>query len=259
MILLSLRLYPSVVPVLTAANAGHKEELGKQIPAGGKVREDLLWIATKFNYLHNKKFMTSVANSEFWEAHYQEGTARWDLGQAAPPFASLLNSPYAPSPGRMAVLGAGRGYDALLFAQRGFEVIGFDFAPSAIADSTALAQNSGIPAQFLQRNIFDLPAEFPGYFDYVLEHTCFCAIDPASRPAYVQLVKSLLKPQGELIALFWAHSKPGGPPFGATITEIKEYFQPDFEITSLTLASNSIPERQGEEYLGRFKTATRTP
>ncbi len=200
--------------------------------------------------------MTSVANSEFWETHYQEGTTRWDLGQAAPPFVSLLASPTAPLQGRMAVLGAGRGYDALLFAQSGFEVIGFDFAPSAIAQSKALAQNSGIPAQFLQRNIFDLPAEFPNYFDYVLEHTCFCAIDPSSRPAYAQLVKSLLKPQGELIALFWAHSKPGGPPFGTTIAEIKDYFQSDFEITSLTLATNSISARQGEEYLGRFKKLT---
>lgn len=200
--------------------------------------------------------MTSVANPEFWEAHYQEGTTRWDLGQAAPPFVSLLDSPTAPLPDRMAVLGAGRGYDALLFAQKGFEVIGFDFAPSAIADSTALAQNSGIPAQFLQRSIFDLPAEFPNYFNYVLEHTCFCAIDPSDRPAYVKLVKSLLKPQGELIALFWAHSKPGGPPFGTTIAEIQEYFQSDFEITSLTLATNSAPERQGEEYLGRFKKIT---
>lgn len=198
--------------------------------------------------------MTSVANPEFWEAHYQEGTTRWDLGQAAPPFVSLLDSPTAPLPDRMAVLGAGRGYDALLFAQRGFEVIGFDFAPSAIADSTALAQNSGIPAQFLQRNIFDLPAEFPNYFNYVLEHTCFCAIEPSDRPAYVKLVKSLLKPQGELIALFWAHSKSGGPPFGTTIAEIEQYFQSDFKINSLTLATNSVPERQGEEYLGRFQT-----
>ncbi|KJH72435.1 methyltransferase domain-containing protein [Aliterella atlantica] len=202
--------------------------------------------------------MTSVADSEFWEAHYQEGRTRWDLGQAAPPFVSLLDSPTAPLPDRMAVLGAGRGYDALLFAQRGFEVIGFDFAPSAIADATALAQNSGIPAQYLQRNIFDLPAEFPNYFDYVLEHTCFCAIDPSDRPAYVKLVKSLLKPQGELIALFWAHSKPGGPPFGTNIDEIREYFQSDFKITSLSLATNSIAERQGEEYLGRFQVESGT-
>lgn len=196
--------------------------------------------------------MVTVASSEFWENRYIEGTTGWDLGQAAPPFVSLLNSPAAPKIGKIAVLGSGSGYDALLFAQKGFEVIGFDFAPSAIASATQLAQNSGISAQFLQRNIFDLPAEFPHYFDYVLEHTCFCAINPGDRPAYVQLVKSLLKPFGELIALFWAHNQPGGPPFGVTTAEIRQYFEPDFKINSLTLANNSVPQRQDQEYLGRF-------
>ena len=204
--------------------------------------------------------MTSVANFEYWENRYIEGKTGWDLGQAAPPFVSLLNSPAAPKAGKIAVLGSGSGYDALLFAQRGFEVIGFDFAPSAIAlarsqsfaASTALTQNSGIFAQFLQRNIFDLPAEFPYYFDYVLEHTCFCAIEPSLRPAYVNLVKSLLKPSGELIALFWAHNQPGGPPFGVTTAEIHQYFEPYFKINSLTLTNNSVPQRQEQEYLGRF-------
>ncbi len=204
----------------------------------------------------------TTANSQYWENRYQEGTTGWDIGQAAPPFVSLLDSAAAPKPGKMAVLGSGSGYDALLFAARGFEVIGFDFAPSAItqsvalraiASATELAQNSSISAQFLQRNIFDLPAEFPHYFDYVLEHTCFCAIAPGDRQPYVQLVKSLLKPDGELVALFWAHNQLGGPPFGTTTTEIRQYFEPDFRINSLTLANNSVPQRQGQEYLGRFQ------
>lgn len=197
--------------------------------------------------------MVSAANPEFWEKHYNEGTTRWDLGQAAPPLISLLNSPQAPSPGKVAVLGCGRGYDALLFAEHGFEVIGFDFATSAIADATALASASTSKAKFLQRDIFDLPAEFPNHFNYVLEHTCFCAIDPSQRPAYVKLVKNILQPQGELIALFWAHTRPGGPPYGTTLTEIEQLFATDFEIISLEKVTNSVPQRQNEEYLGRFQ------
>lgn len=197
--------------------------------------------------------MLSIANPEYWENHYQEGTTRWDLGQAAPPLQSLLNSLLAPPPGKIAVLGCGRGYDAILFAQHGFEAIGFDFASSAIADATALAQASGSSAKFMQRDIFQLPAEFPHEFDYVLEHTCFCAIDPSLRSAYVKLARNILRSQGELIGLFWAHTRPGGPPFGATTEEIQQLFAPDFNIVSLELVTNSIPERQGDEYLGRFR------
>ncbi|GAB1540138.1 hypothetical protein NUACC21_28070 [Scytonema sp. NUACC21] len=82
----------------------------------------------------------SVKHPQYWEQRYQEGTTRWDLGQAPPPFVSLLCSTAAPTPGHIAVLGCGRGYDALLFADRGFEVIGFDFADSAITEALALAQ-----------------------------------------------------------------------------------------------------------------------
>ena len=196
--------------------------------------------------------MQSITNPEYWEQRYQEKTDRWDIKQAAPPFATLLQSTTAPLPGRIAVLGCGRGYDALLFAAHQFEVIGFDFAESAIKEAIALAEASQSSAKFLQRNIFDLPAEYENYFDYVLEHTCFCAVDPSQRPAYVQLAKSILKPQGQLIGLFFTHNRPGGPPFGMTPDEICHYFQTDFEILSLIPATNSIRDRQGEEHLGRF-------
>lgn len=197
--------------------------------------------------------MISIANSEYWDSRYQEKTDRWDLGKSAPPFQSLLNSPQAPPAGKIAVLGCGRGYDTMLFAQHGFEAVGFDFAKSAIADATALAEAGGSSAKFLQRDIFELPAEFPHEFDYVLEHTCFCAIDPSQREAYVKLVGDILRSHGKLIGLFWAHTRAGGPPFGTTTDEIQQLFATDFQILSLELVSNSVPERQGEEYLGLFQ------
>ncbi len=195
---------------------------------------------------------TTELNPEFWEQRYQEGTPRWDLGQPAPPFVSLLKDPGAPAAGQTAVLGAGRGHDALWFAEHGFEVVGFDFAPSAIATATTTAQQRGLPAKFLQRNIFELSPEFDQAFDYVVEHTCFCAIAPDQRPDYVQTVRKLLKPQGELIAIFWAHDRPNGPPFGATLAEIRQLFAPEFDVSALTPISNSPPNRENEEYLARF-------
>lgn len=197
--------------------------------------------------------MQSITESSYWEERYQEQTPRWDLGEAAPPFLSLLNSENKPNLGKTAVLGCGRGYDALLFAEHGFEVVGFDFAPTAIADSISLAKTTNNTAQFLQRDIFNLATEFPDYFDYVVEHTCFCAIPPERRTEYVQLVRSILRPNGELIALFFTHTRPGGPPFGSTPTEIRQYFEADFEILFLEPVLNSVPSRQGEEHIARFR------
>jgi SAM-dependent methyltransferase len=194
-----------------------------------------------------------TTNSEYWEQRYQEDTAKWDIGMAAPPFVSLLASAKAPITGKTAVIGCGQGRDAILFSKHGFDTIGFDFAPSAITLGLELSQTMGISMQFLQRDIFELPIEFIVSFDYVIEHTCFCAIRPEQRPDYVNMVRSILNPTGELIALFWAHNRPDGPPFGTTLEEIQDLFSSSFDTSHISPVSNSIASHYGEEYLARFK------
>ncbi len=188
-----------------------------------------------------------------WDDRYQSGTDRWDLGCPAPPFVNLLASPQAPKPGRVAVLGCGAGHDALCFAAAGFEVVGFDFAPSAIERAAQAAAARGLSVRFLQRDIFALEPEFLGGFDYVVEHTCFCAIDPGLRSDYVQVVRRLLRPGGLLIGLFFTHDRVGGPPFGVRPEEVLRYFEVGFEGVSFGAAGDSIESRQGEEYLGLFR------
>ena len=189
---------------------------------------------------------------EAWDKRYQDKNSPWDLGCPAPPFRNLLVSASAPKPGRIAVLGCGQGHDALLFAESGYQVVGFDFAPSAIAAATSAAEIRGIEAQFLQRDILALNAEFANSFDYVLEHTCFCAIDPSLRSRYVDVVKSILRPDGQLIGLFYTHNRPGGPPFGVKPQEVLDYFA-DFEPMVFQLAQDSSDRRLGDEHLAIFQ------
>jgi methyl halide transferase len=188
-----------------------------------------------------------------WEQRYQEGTPRWDLGQPAPAFSRLLEADSAPPPGAAIALGAGRGHDALLFAHYGFTVTAVDFAPSAIQTLEAQAQAQNLPLQLLERDIFDLVPEFTGQFAYAIEHTCFCAIDPALRPAYAALVADLLTPGGELLAVFFTHQRSGGPPFGTTRAEVRQLFEPHFDFVTLEPVTDSVPSRRGEEHLGRLR------
>ena len=197
--------------------------------------------------------MLTTTEPQYWEQRYQENTAQWDIGMAAPPLASLLASSEAPIAGKTAVIGCGQGHDAILFAKHDFDTIGFDFAPSAITLGQKLSQKMEISIQFLQRDIFELPKEFAASFDYAIEHTCFCAIRPEQRPDYVNMVRSILKPTGELIALFWAHNRPDGPPFGVTLEEIKDLFSDSFDTSNISQVNNSIASRNREEYLARFK------
>ncbi len=191
----------------------------------------------------------SISQADFWEQRYQQGATGWDLGEVAPPLAKLLGSPLAPPLGKTAVLGCGRGHDALAFAARGYDVVGFDFAPSAIAAAIAHAERAGVGARFCLRDVFTLTAEFPQAFDVAVEHTCFCAIDPARREEYIAQIAGILRPQGWLVGLFWAHGRPGGPPFGCTRAELESLLAPYFEVRQMDLAENSVPGRRGEEYL----------
>jgi methyl halide transferase len=186
----------------------------------------------------------------FWGTRYQEKRTPWDLGKASPPFIELLSEQNeALKPGKMAVLGSGYGHDAALFGQLGFEVTGFDFVPEAVKAAT---DRYGQHARFVQANIFELDAQFQGHFDFVLEHTCYCAIPPSQRTDYVRVAAELLKPGGRFIGLFWVHQEKGGPPYSTTIKEIIALFSPLFAIDSLSPTPHSVWERKGEELLGVF-------
>jgi SAM-dependent methyltransferase len=184
---------------------------------------------------------------EFWKSRYREKNTPWDLDQPAPPFVSFLER-HAEKfpPGRMAVLGAGLGHDAAFFGRHGFEVTGFDYACEAVMKA---GERYGGDARFQQADIFRLPEETCGTFDYVVEHTCFCAILPKQRPAYVEAAYRLLKPGGKLIGLFWAHQQEGGPPYRTDEDELARLFSHRFVLDSVERPENSVEGRAGQELL----------
>ena len=191
--------------------------------------------------------MPTPENPEFWAERYRANATPWDLGRPAPPFETLLLQGTL-SPGKMAVLGSGLGHDAALFGQHGFKVTGFDLTEEA---TDSARSRYGHSADFEQADMFTL-ADSPnaGQFDYVLEHTCFCAIPVTKRMVYEAVVRQLLKPGGHYIALFWL--TPGtkdGPPHGSTRAEIRQLFTPDFEILCEVVPDNSVDARQGQELL----------
>jgi len=193
--------------------------------------------------------MTQDVNSaRKWDADYERQTDGWDLGGPTPAFKRLIASRQL-IPGRMIVLGAGRGHDAREFARHGFQVTAVDFASQAVREMRRLASPEA-PVEILQHDIFTLPETLDHSFDYVLEYTCFCAIDPKRRPEYADLVTRLLKPNGIYIDLaFPLDGRKGGPPFAVTESEIMELFQErGFKLISREKPEESVsPRRHAEE------------
>lgn len=199
----------------------------------------------------------NVNSPDKWEADYARGTDGWDLGGPTPVFRRWLDST-SPAPGRAIVLGAGRGHDAREFARRGFSVTAVDFSPTAAAEMRRLARPEA-PVEVRQADIFDLPQSLNQVFDYVIEYTCFCAIDPARRGQYAGLVDRLLKPGGALVALaFPLGSRPGGPPFAVKSTEFPELFPPPaYRLVHRERPNDSVPQRRDHEELYIFAKVAR--
>jgi SAM-dependent methyltransferase len=192
---------------------------------------------------------SSVDDHKWWEQLYRNSVTPWELGAAAPPFNTFLSSPYAVEPGKIVVPGCGSGNECLLFAAHGFEVTGVDFALPAIEATMKKLSDAGLLGTkgfLLQRDIFNIH-EYDQYFDYVLEHTCFCAIHPSRRRQYAMTVRDLLKPGGKFIALWWLLDHAGGPPFAVSKNEIFELFSNFFNIDLAFEPADSVPERRGKE------------
>jgi SAM-dependent methyltransferase len=193
--------------------------------------------------------VNDVNSPSFWEEHYRSGRTGWDLGVPTPVFQRLAEGGEF-SPGKMLVLCAGRGHDARLFSRLGFKVTAVDFAEEAIQEMLAL-DDPEAPLEVIQADLFDLPRFIQEEFDYILEYTCFCAIDPQRRVDYVNSVASLLKPGGVYIALaFPVGGRAGGPPFVVSSDELVfPLSKMDFELLTREVPHDSVPGREGIEEL----------
>ena len=199
----------------------------------------------------NKSYKENIP--QFWEDLYQTNYDKWDLREATPIFKKLANE--LPL-GRVCIIGCGRGYDAIEFAKKGFQVTAVDFAPSAISSLKNMANLMDVSLEIIRKDIFDLLPEYHNSFDYVLEQTCFCAIHPSRREEYEITVKGILKMGGHLVGLWFPLDKDfaeEGPPYGTSIEEVKSTFDSGWEIIKEEFSEYSIKPRKGREKLVVFK------
>ena len=200
--------------------------------------------------------MKAEDRSQFWEDIYLAGDTGWDLSGPTPIYKNLANKLKT---GSLCIIGCGRGYDAIMFAKKGFQVTAVDFAPSAIQALKQMAVESEVEVNTLELDIFALLPSYQNSFDYVIEQTCFCAIHPSRRKEYEIMVQGILKPNGKLVGLWFPldkHIDEGGPPYGTSVNEVKTIFNNGWEIVKEEFSEHSIKPRKEREKLIIFKKST---
>ncbi len=166
-----------------------------------------------------------MTGGNVWQDHYLAKNTPWDKGEASPGLVDFLSSRKL-LPGAVCVPGCGLGHDARAWAAQGFRVLGVDIAPAAVELAGAQARGEGSTAEFVCGDfLLDDP---PILFDWVFEHTCFCAIQPDRRSDYVGAVLRWLKPGGCYLAVNYLIPDVEGPPFGTCRAELLDRFSSEF-------------------------------
>lgn len=198
--------------------------------------------------------MTESTNREigdFWENRWRTGDTPWDHGEPAPPFAEFVEKACLPS-GRVLIPGCGSGHDVRFFAELGATVTGLDISPSAVEH--ARRANPHANASYAVGDLLAPESHLEGSFDWLIEHTCLCAMPPHYRTAYARAIPRYLKCSGNFLAIFYRqpHS-PDGPPFGIEAEEIDALFSEAFTLERSWVPASGYASRVGREEIRWYK------
>jgi SAM-dependent methyltransferase len=175
-----------------------------------------------------------------FEAMYADAEAGgakppWDYGAPRPQLVEWAEAQNLAGGGREAlVVGCGYGSDAEFLASLGFRTTAFDFAPTAIAGARRTYPSSEV--SYLVANVLELPREWQGRFDLVVESLTVQSMPPEQHSVAARNIAALVAHEGTLLVLATAreeHSEVDGPPWPLTRAEVEVFADGDLVMRQL--------------------------
>lgn len=186
-----------------------------------------------------------IDDSTSWDSAYNEGRDGWNTMKPAPALVEWLPK-LKLAKQRVLVLGCGEGHDAAFIASKGHQVTAVDFSSEALKRAQErYSQHNNI--RWVHADVFKLPTNFESHFDFIFEHTCFCAVRPQRRDELIRVWRKCLAPEGYLFAIVFANQNRNGPPWGGTEFEMRSRLKKGFRFLHWHRVRNSWPKRMGAE------------
>ena len=126
--------------------------------------------------------------------------------------------------------GCGTGEHTILLTRLGYDVLGIDFAPEAVAQARRNADEKGVGARFEVADAMNLPGE-PRY-DTIVDSALFHIFDDGDRPRYVASLHNACTPGGVVHVLALSDQGRG---FGPQVSgeTIRDAFGDGWELEAL--------------------------
>jgi SAM-dependent methyltransferase len=153
----------------------------------------------------------------------------WDTGITPPEVVEAIEGPQALEPGRALDLGCGTGTNSLYLAQHGWQVVGVDFAATAIRKARRKATRSGLAVDFHAADVTRLDFLQPS-FDLALDIGCFHTLDAQARVRYRNQLLRLLRPGARFMLYSFGPDQSLMGDIGIAPDQAEQLFQLDFRL-----------------------------
>ena len=182
-------------------------------------------------------------DKEFWNQRWRNGETGWDIGYASPTIVDYFDK-IQDKEINILIPGCGNAYEAEALRERGVKNIRIlDISDEAVARLNKKYKERD-EIEVIHQDFFD----HQGQYDYIIEQTFFCALNPNLRRNYAKKMHELLISKGILVGLmFNKNFESEGPPFGGTKEEYQPIFDPYFNFKQFDETNKSIPPRLGNE------------
>jgi len=154
-------------------------------------------------------------------------------------------------------LGCGAGNYAIYFAERGFEVTGVDFSPTAIKIARENAAEKGVKCNFFVADVVEELDKINQTWDFAYDWELLHHIFPEQRQKYVENVYRIVNPGGRYLSVCFSQEDTGfggSGKFRKTSLGTVLYFSSENELRELFKPYFQEIDLQTIEISGKFQS-----
>jgi thiopurine S-methyltransferase len=182
---------------------------------------------------------------DFWHERWQTGQIGFHQAAVHPFLARWWPRLALPPEARVYVPLCGKSLDMVWLAERGHRIVGSELSPIAVRDFFAgrglepaqtneagFRRHAAGPFEILEGDALALTPDLLGPVDAAYDRAALVALPPDLRRSYAESLARLL-PRGAkalLVAFEYPQEMKGGPPFSVEATEVRDLFEPAFDV-----------------------------